>query len=914
MVTRTPRKSVAVQHRSACTGMNRAALVIALCIGLGAQAPAAAAVDGQRLAGRYEALLLFARSDFVASRMARRVFDDLLLKQFETAINSAQSYRYDLRGVAAYYNQGLEAQRTAAEPQSGQDVNNRFLELFSSTLPLLAYAYQTPGPRPWGNPYYQHRDVLRLYAYLLEYCYSRGLTELAWTPDHAGKASERALRSGLVRGGGDFSGVSLHLGGFIQSIFLMREPLAELGLLDRYRRVARNLVINNGSMYGAFFLHAREEAGIGHPNPLPEERQFHLNSDGMRLFVDYFIPYFLLIEDSQERRKMEQVVRRVISVNIAIRPGTQGTIKPDGTGFHHGAAYVGAYSPFTFESMARLLYLLAGTDFYAPRNVEAVKLALQSFRIMVQKYSVPSALRGRLIDGGADNAAAAVTRAMALLAHPNGAGDREMRARFNEFFDPDYFFSRVRLENYHAGRRGAPIRGLGIYRLIDDVLDSKAAAEVPSGVEIKPYAAAAFFRRDDWLVIAKGFSRYLWDYEGPLEKRQNSFGQNWSYGLLQVFSAGDPVSETGSGYDLKNGWDWYHVPGTTASHYAIEERSYMDVVKARSQAGIRRGDPQRNYNSKTFVGGVTLGEHGLFVQDLEGVPFSAPTDLSARKSYFFVGDKVVALGTRISGGTAGDATHTALFQTRVRGGALRGSINGERGAKKGEFEMRVAAGAQAMLTDSVGNSYFLADSSADLHFSSRRLHSLTPGYEPTSGRFVQAYLDHGVKPANDRYVYVLIPSDPGGSKLEDLASDPSGYFRVIDSDRMHLVHFPEWQITAYAFYETVETAKDQLVKSVNLPAAVIIRERDGEVRLAASVPDLGWDSDDKRLHRGLAYGSRHYATQSAKSHRLKVVLRGRWELAEPAADISAETRGGETALEMSCSDGLSRQLTLRPIG
>lgn len=887
-------------------------MAMALSMALFAQA-SGQAVDQERLADRYEALLLSVRSDYLKSWTARKVFDDLLLKQFKAAINHAQSYPYDYRGVPAYYNQALEDQLIATQAQNGQHANGRFHELLSSTLPLLAYAYRTPGPVPGDNPYYYNRDVALLYGYVLEYCYSRGLTEQAWTPDHAGKASERAIGSGLARKSGDFSGVSLHLGGFLQSIFLMREPLAQLDLLDRYRRVARNLAINNGTMYGAFFGHAREEAGINFPDPLPEELRFHLNADGIRLFVDYFIPYFLMIEDSDELRKMEEIVRKVISANVAVVPGIQGTIKPDGAGFHHGAAYVGAYSPFAFESMARLLYLLNGTDFYAPRNVEAVKLALRSFRFMVQKYEVSSALRGRLIEGDGDHAATAVTRAMALLAHPDGGGDPEMRARFNEFFDPDYFFSKDRLDNYHAGRRGVPIGGLGIYRLIDDVLDSDSAAGVPAGLEIKPYAAAAFFRRGDWLVTAKGFSRYLWDYEGPLEKRQNSFGQNWSYGLLQVFSAGDPISETGSGYDLGNGWDWYHVPGTTASHFAIEKRSYTGVVKARGQAGIRRRNPQRNYNSNTFVGGVTLGDHGIFVQDLEGVPFTEPTDLGARKSYFFVGDKVVALGTRIRGGTANDATHTTLFQTRVHGGTLPGSINGERGVKKGEFETREPAGARALLTDSVGNSYFLADSSTDLVFSRRRQHSLTPRYEPTSGRFVQAYLDHGVRPENDHYVYVLIPSDPDRSKLLALASDPSAYFRVIESDRMHLVHFPEWQVTAYAFYETVETAGDQLVRSANLPAAVITREADGKLRLAASVPDLGWDSDDQWLHRGLAYGSRHYATQSAKLHRLKLVLRGRWELAEPASGIKAETRSGETVLEMSCSDGLSRQLTLRPI-
>ena len=123
----------------------------------------------------------------------------------------------------------------------------------------------------------------------------------------------------------------------------------------------------------------------------------------------------------------------------------------------------------------------------------------------------------------------------------------DMKARFGEFFDQDYFFSDERRSPYYEGQRGIPIRGLGIYRLIEDLQDQNiAAAEPPSGTWIKPYAAAGFFRRGDWLVTAKGFSQYFWDYEGPLDARQNNFGQNWAYGSLTVFSAGDPVSESGS--------------------------------------------------------------------------------------------------------------------------------------------------------------------------------------------------------------------------------------------------------------------------------------------------------------------------------------------------------------------------------
>ena len=145
----------------------------------------------------------------------------------------------------------------------------------------------------------------------------------------------------------------------------------------------------------------------------------------------------------------------------------------------------------------------------------------------------------------------AISKAMLFLAHLEGIDDSEMTDRFKEFFDQEYFYAVGDADDeegssYHEGGRGLQIRGLGIYRLVKDLQDStRTAAATPSGLWIKPYAAAAFFRRDDWLVTAKGFSQYFWDYEGPLDSKENSFGQNWAYGLLQVFSAGDPVSEKG---------------------------------------------------------------------------------------------------------------------------------------------------------------------------------------------------------------------------------------------------------------------------------------------------------------------------------------------------------------------------------
>ena len=846
---------------------------------------------------------------------AASLFRGDLLPEFRRAVRKVKEYSYSHGDQPAYF---VRAGKTETEPTAEQlaleEANAAFSGLINGIVPTLAYAYNTPGPQDQPNPYYLNQGVFRLYSMALEYSYSRGLTEEAWLPDHAGTASAKALQAELVRTSGDFSRLSLRLGGFVQSIFLMRNPLADANLLTKYRSVARNLVVNNGVMYPAFHQVARKEAGINYPDPLPFAEEYHLNADGIRLFVDYFWPYFLLIEDTGERSRMAAILSQVVAKNVAIKPGVQGTIKPDGTAFHHGTAYVGAYGPFAIEAFAQLLYLVRDTTYYRSENVAAVKLALDAYRVMVQKYSVSAGLRGRFVQGDSVGTSNAISKAMLFLAHPDGMGDFDMKARFKEFFDEEHFFSEERRIRYHEGSRGIGIRGLGIYRLIDDMKDlSIAPAETPSGVWIKPYAAAGFFRRADWLVTAKGFSQYFWDYEGPLNARQNSFGQNWAYGLLQVFSAGVPISDSGSGYDLSNGWDWYHVPGTTASHYRIEERTDRGVRELRSNGGIVQRDTQRNYNTKTFVGGVSLGDNGFFVQDLESVPFTAPTDLQGRKSYFFVGDQVLALGSHISGGTAADETHTTIFQTRLESADSVTWVNGEEVTGL-DISLQHPAGSSVKMVDSVGNSYYLVTSTAELFLSRELQQSMTEQYEATEGAFAQAYLNHGIKPEAGSYHYVLIPADGDAQKLNQLAANPAAYYQVLDSGPMHLVYFPAHSITAYAFYGLAETPADQLVQSVSQAAAVITQEEAGNVRLAVSVPDIGWQFEDKIVSRGLSYASSHFARQIAATHTLSVTLRGNWCIQGGSVGTIFLILGSKTVLQMQCKDGLSTEILLQPCG
>ena len=218
------------------------------------------------------------------------------------------------------------------------------------------------------------------------------------------------------------------------------------------------------------------------------------------------------------------------------------------------------------------------------------------------------------------------------------------------------------------------------------------------------------------------------------------------------------------------------------------------------------------------------------------------------------------------------------------------------------------------MSDSVGNSYFLASSTSDLFLSRQVQQSLSPDYEPTEGAFAQAYLNHGIKPLGDSYQYVVIPADPDGRKLQALAANPSDYYQVVEDGNIHLVYFPEQQITGYAFFELAETPDDQLVRHVNLPAVVMTQEDSDGVTLAASVPDIGWQFDSEIVSRGLSYASNHFRRQEAKVHLLRLRLRGNWRLAEDVEGVWLNNTGHETTLFFKSTDGLSYLVRLTPVG
>lgn len=107
------------------------------------------------------------------------------------------------------------------------------------------------------------------------------------------------------------------------------------------------------------------------------------------------------------------------------------------------------------------------------------------------------------------------------------------------------------------------------------------------------------------------------------------------------------IQRTGNEYDeIMPVWDWRRLPGTT-----IEQGSYS--LQPTSNWGV--------YGTSAFAGGVSDGVDGTTVFDYSRL------GVAVKKSWFFLGDVMIALGTDINAPSASNPVLTTLNQSLLTG-------------------------------------------------------------------------------------------------------------------------------------------------------------------------------------------------------------------------------------------------------
>lgn len=379
--------------------------------------------------------------------------------------------------------------------------------------------------------------------------------------------------------------------------------------------------------------------------------------------VNWYVPepaYRTRLDGTLDRRNVETGANRLDKALVAILSGmlardqarvAQGrdaiaaTLEyvEHGDGFYRDGSFVqhtyvpytGSYGAVALADYAKLVQLLSGSAW--PIDQERLPhlflWARDSFAPWFIDGAMPDAVRGRKIAHPLHtdhSVGRSMTASLAVLAEAAPAADRAaLRAAIKGWMTRDRSFA----GGYLGAPGGDEMSGFSLYEL--GVLKAIAAdASVPAAPE--PQGARLYAAMDRAVLRGPGFAATLSLASPRISALESGNGENlegwWTaMGMLSLYTA-DQTQFAG------NYWatvDIRRLPGTTTDH-----------------SGSGRPEAWKLYpNTERWVGGVTQDGYAAL-----GMAFSmrevTGSALHGKKSWFMLGDRILALGADIGGAEA----------------------------------------------------------------------------------------------------------------------------------------------------------------------------------------------------------------------------------------------------------------------
>ena len=665
--------------------------------------------------------------------------------------------------------------------------------------------------------------------------------------------------------------------GLFVSYFLMKDVLREAGKLKDAERTLNWYAITN-EVY-----------------PKPTENGIDIDTFNTKL--QGRIASILIMENSPEKLQYLRSFSRWLDYGCRPAPGLAGSFKTDGACFHHRNNYP-AYAVGGLDGATSMIYLLSGTEFKLSELAhETVKNVLLTMRFYCNLKQWPLSMSGRHPNGKGELVPIQYAT-MAVAGTPDG----------KQAYDADMAAAYLRLAAY----TGMPDKDAPDYLpkasarqelKMKELLEAQGFRPEPDpqGNLALGYGCVSVQRRDNWMAVVRGHSRYLWAAEHYLPA--NFYGRYLAHGSMQILTGkpGEMVTFTTSGWQ-ENGFDWNRIPGVTSIHLPFEQLR-AKVLNVDTFSGME----EMLYSDEAFAGGLSQarlnGNFGMKLHEHDKYNGSH----RARKSFHFFGDMIVCLGTDIENTNSEFPTETTVFQLAAVTPEARQYWNACKG------------GGQTYI-DPNGVGYYLSKHSmADAKYE-RNFPQVTVGErsaKPTSGDWVSLTLQHGKAPAGASYEYAVLPHTDAAS-LKTFAKNPA--YRVLQQDRnAHIVHSLTDNITSYVLFETPRSLPaDGLLQKADTSCLVMVRENNGKLLLTVSQPDLAlyrgssdeaFDKDGKRIERSIY--SRPWIDNDSGEIPVTVTLKGLWQVAETpyCKLVSADKK--QTVLRFTCWDAASFDVELR---
>ncbi len=592
------------------------------------------------------------------------------------------------------------------------------------------------------------------------------------------------------------------------------------------------------------------------------------NSDYLRTKLKYRLLHILMQEESPEKLRDMRYFLRWTDSALERAPGYAGTIKPDGTVFHHGTAHPASYGSNAVHMASLVYYLLHDTGFaLSDETAENLKDALLTLRFMTGKYHTPWGVNCRRPIRGP----IMVQTSAALGYLAKGLDDEELGRAFARLWQPGYegfenFFRTASAGIYWAHAPGS-------LPLLLDIAEQYEPEPEPRGHRAHPYAGMNVHRRDHWVASVIGWGRYHQNYENG---RGNKYGHYSTHGVLQIFGRGDPVTPEDSGF-VEAGWDWRRPPGATVIRTSLDELSEV---------------PIRLYTNDPFLGGVELDEtEGLWAMRFEDPYFHDEKSFRFRKSAVFVDGTILRLGSGIANEDSERRTETILFQNIL--------TFSDQKEKLEAFPLSRTVD-RRWLVDATGNGYYVPEGrEIRLRYGRQESRHASTGRE-TEGDAVVAWIDHGTAPEGDGYDYAVRPG-ADAEEMEAYAADPD--YKVLRRDNAaHIVRFAGAGVTAFTLFEEAEDLEFGPIRSTARPCLFMTRTEGNRLRVAIADPDL-------RLSTEQETGTRAHFADPSEEAPLRIQLSPDWRLAAAPDNIREEAPG---QLEIICRDGATYTFLLEP--
>ncbi|GAB3458440.1 polysaccharide lyase 8 family protein [Massilia terrae] len=497
---------------------------------------------------------------------------------------------------------------------------------------------------------------------------------------------------------------------------------------------------------------------------------------------------------------------------------------------HDYVPYTGSYGAVALADYARLVYLLSGSDWPLkdPRAGRIFLWAREAYAPWIVDGAMPDAVRGRRVSSREQDdhrVGRGMIAALAVIADAAPPAEAaQLRAMIKGWMARDKSFG----ANYLGGSDGVgqtnvPLYELGRLKAIAADPSIPAAPEAP-GARLFPSMDRAILR-------------------GP--------------GFAAVLSLASPRTSTfefGNGENIKAWWSGMGVLDlydADQSQYGPEYRATIDSARLPGITTDHSGGPRpvewKKYpNTEAWSGGASDGKLAALGMafTLREVTGSA---LHGRKSWFFFGDRILALGSGIGGGEGETETIVANRRVSDRASLLVDGAALSTGSRKGAR--------WAWLRDAHSGSRigYVFPGGADVQSlraerggSWREINDQQSAVK-VSGLYQSLAIPHGAP----EYAYLLLPV-AGESATRAAAADPG--LRIDSNDERAAA---AEDLRSHAWFANlwragVASRNGRAYVESSGPAAVLVTQADGKLRLNVSDPTQREATLELRLLRPVA--------------------------------------------------------------